>query len=137
MYEKRTQISVAAFSNAEKSRLAAAGDLSWNQAQPGCHLPSILESAGVADSSDQGRGCEQTNARDGLQALYSLVRAAKTLDHCINTRYPLLQIAEVLEELGDQFAGNHRQIVLGIAQHVRHFPANRSGPARKDYPVFS
>jgi hypothetical protein len=61
-------VSIAAFADAEKARLAAGRHLARRQPEPRRHIPSAPEDPGVVDRGHRRRGVDRPNPRNGRQA---------------------------------------------------------------------
>jgi len=56
MNEERPEMLTAAFADAHEYPTVAAGVLAWHEAQPRCHMPTVLKIAPIADRSNHGSG---------------------------------------------------------------------------------
>ena len=61
------QILVAAFADSEQLRLAAGGELSGNQTEPGGEIATVVEAFRPTDGGDKGGCDDRADARDGRQ----------------------------------------------------------------------
>ena len=88
--------------------------LLWNQAQPSCNLPAILEASGISQRSNQCAGSDRTNAGYVFESFAGRIATVPSEDLGFELLDLRLQRLEVLEQPIHQDTEAAWQLVAGI-----------------------
>jgi hypothetical protein len=96
------QIVVAALADAQELRLAAGGELSRNQAEPGRKIAAAVEAFRLTDGGDKRGGDKRAEAGDRRQSTgrFVLLRPADELG--VEGRDPPVELSPLRASVGDE-----------------------------------
>jgi hypothetical protein len=96
--EERAHVAIPTFANAEPSRLAAAGVLPRQEAEPSRQVPAILKGAGIGHSGDDRRRREWPDPFNGRQSLAALIRGTVCLEFAVNSGHPGIHCPRLVQD---------------------------------------
>src|SRR5215510_2807846 len=95
---------VAAFGDAQHHVPVATRVLTWDEPEPGCQMPAVLEFGAVPDRGDDGGRRLGPDALDLGDPLTGLRGAEDALDLVVEPVDPVIEVLEEIPELGDGLA---------------------------------
>ena len=119
--QELAQIFVAALADPEQLRLAASGELLWDQAEPGGEIPPTIEAFRPADSGHQRGGDRWPNARNRCQATSLFVLSRPVDELGVKGCNPLIELSPLRAGVRDQqnYAWAQFRAALLIHQHAQ------------------
>jgi hypothetical protein len=134
--QKRSQVSVATFGNAEQPLPVAARMLPWHKTQPCRNMPTVLELRAITDGCDDGRRRFWAYAPDPRYSLAGFILPKDAFNFPIEPLYTGVELAKHVEELfQDRCEEFAKPITLGVEQ-VRYLaPSPCDGEPEGQAPI--